>query len=337
MDTITDILSTFFVSSKKPIKKGELAQKQQSEQAQSEHVPSEHVQSELVPSEHVQSESVPSEHVQSESVPSEHVQSESVSSESEQTEATFTESTLSSFISNNNSQDNKVQEDNNSQDNKVEQDNIVQEDKAQPRKYIMRAVGLCRKNITIVNTDANDNFQILSDLLHSFSIMNNVQDVFYNSICVVTSENKRKFKRMFLDNPYMYFTEFNVLSTLGSTKMKDITENEKRVIVILDMDSFRDNIYSDKYSELFQSRAQIILVSTSYTEDIINVYNQFGDNKIILHKKQKLKLLQKNFYNKLLRQVCDTPLSFEMYYKVMNEDNFGVKYIIVLGKELRYY
>lgn len=306
MDTITDILSTFFVSSKKPIKKGELAK--------SEHVPSELISKQVVSNE------LTSE------------QSESNELTSEQTEATFTESTLSSFISNNNSQD-KVQEDN---EDKAQEDK-AQEDKVQPRKYIMRAVGLCRKNITIVNTDANDNFQILSDLLHSFSIMSNVQDVFYNSICVVTSDNKRKFKRMFLENPYMYFTDFNVLSTLNNTKMKDITENEKRVIVILDMDSFRDNIYSEKYNELFLSRAQIILVSTSYTEDIINVYNQFGDNKIILHKKQKLKLLQKNFYNKLLRQVCDTPLSFEMYYKVMNEDNFGVKYIIVLGKELRYY
>jgi hypothetical protein len=205
------------------------------------------------------------------------------------------------------------------------------------KRYIIKSTGMCRKNIAIINTDADDNFKILSDMLHSFSIMNNVQDVYYNTIHIITSENKRKCKKMFLDNPYMYFTDFNIMNSITSNKIKSIIENDKKVIVIIDMDNLRDNF--EKYIDLVQSNAQIILLSSSYSDEIVDAYNRLGENRIILHKKQKLKLLQKNFFNKMLKRVCETvePMTFEIYYNIMNEENFGLKYVIVLKSELRYY
>ena len=196
---------------------------------------------------------------------------------------------------------------------------------------------MCRKNIAIINTDVDDNFHILSDMFHSFSIMSNVQDVYHNTIHIVTSENKRKFKKMFIDNPYMYFTDFNISNSLTAAKIKDITRNDKRVIVVIDLDNMRDRF--EKYSELLEANTQIILISSSYSDELIDAYKNLGDNKIVLHKKQKLKLLQKNFFNRLLRRVCQSVenMSFETYYQIMNEENFGLKYVIVLGSELRYY
>jgi hypothetical protein len=316
MDTITDILSTFFVSSKpkrnkrlhneeKSHSKNEQVSKKEKSSPENDN-DNDNSEKEKCSSEKEKCSSEKEKCSSEKEKCSEQCESESYS--------TFTSEELQTFT-----------------------------DKTDPMKiekvkrYIIKSTGMCRKNIAIINTDVDDNFKVLSDVLHSFSIMNNVQDVYYNTINIITSENKRKCKKMFLDNPYMYFTDFSVSHSIPSTKIKSIIENEKKVIVIIDMDNLRDNF--EKYIDLVQSNAQVILLSSSYSEEIVDAYKKLGENRIILHKKQKLKLLQKNFFNKLLKRVCETveTMTFETYYEIMNEENFGIKYVIVLKSELRYY
>ena len=203
------------------------------------------------------------------------------------------------------------------------------------KKYILRAIDMYKKNIMIVNDDQGENMAMLSDLLHTFSLMNRVEEIYKNTIYVVSSaETRDLYKTMLFENPYLYFTDFKIKQSLSKQKMKELQNNDdKRTIVIVQHSEEKD---LDEYLELLKGNVQLIVIG-KITKPMLHLYTQLGDNKLLMHKKEKLKSLQKLFFDKVVRLVCKTQCRFPDYFQQVNADTFGVRYIVIKNEELRYY
>jgi hypothetical protein len=209
--------------------------------------------------------------------------------------------------------------------------------KLEIKKYVLRPNELYKKNILIVNIDKHDNINILSDLINSFSGIEDVKKIYNQDMYIVTNkENKKTFKKMLLDNPYLHFINIHIKSQFNNP----INTNDKRTIVIIHLQSVDD--IQDTIKQInpnSDENLQFIIISDKIEDRLINVYEKLGDNKILLHKKESTKALQKTFFQKVIQYICTsmTGLDFAKYYEFINQKKFGVKYIIIKNTELRYY
>ena len=175
------------------------------------------------------------------------------------------------------------------------------------------------------------NLELLNDLLYKLSNMKNIKDYDTNILVYTTSDNKKDFKQILLENPNMYFTNVNVKSKISS---KDINEISKRKIVIVDFDLYND---LDKLSKILDENIHLFVLYTDYSNYIIDIIKMIGNDSILIHKKDKLKLLQKRFYKIIKNEINKGNInSLEDYLEVLNDENLDIKTLIIKGNELRY-
>jgi hypothetical protein len=198
------------------------------------------------------------------------------------------------------------------------------------KKFILRGVDLRKKNIFITNKDIDDNVVVLSEVIDSLSLIKGIDDLYTKRVYVITSsENRQAFKKMMLDNPYMYFTDFIVKSSIPSKKIEEICEDKRKTIIVVDA-----NVDTD-VSKLFRESIQLFVVGSN--NNVVETYKASEESKLVLFKKEKTKPLQKIFFNTFVRNVCNVDIGFQEFYDYFNKKIFGVKYIIIKDGELRYY
>lgn len=305
MDTVSDILSSFFVSKKVSTKKSKTIKQQKNVITEPEPQPEtiQEPQPETVPEPQIKEQETQTiQNEIPEILQSEKLEEEKDTSTTDASEATFTESESS-------------------------EESVHFE----PKKYVLRAMDLSKKNIMIINTDMKENISMLSDLLHNLSLMKNAQEYYNSTVYIVCSaEWKKFFRKIILDNPYLYFTDFVIKSSLSKQMVKSIGESEKKTIVVFqNVDELKDDIKT--------SNVQLMLLIADYKLDIKDLYDALGGSKLVLHKRDTLKSLQKLFFNRFIKTICKDDITFDYYYHLVNKENFGIKYIILKDNELRYY
>ena len=139
---------------------------------------------------------------------------------------------------------------------------------------------------------------------------------------------------MLLDNPYLYFTNFNVKNKLDKSKIKDL--GKLRTICILD-NELLSTIDQDDFRLLLNKEVLLIIMANDDDKNAVTTYDLLNSNKILIHKLNKLKMMQKNFYKIFIKYVCKEQISnFENYYNITNDENLDMKYLILKNNELRY-
>jgi len=205
------------------------------------------------------------------------------------------------------------------------------------KKYILKANEIYKKNIMIYDIDIKTSIELLSDLLHNLSLMTNVNKIYNNSINILTSnDNKKYFKKMLLDNPYLYFTDFNIKTGLSKLQEKELTKNDSRNIYIIDL----DNVEKIKETlKILSDRNVHIFGVTSSKTMCVEMFSKFGETSLLIHKNDRLKQSQKIYYRNVIRQLTDkyNEISFDDYYKSISNEKLRLRYIILKNKELRYY
>ena len=134
---------------------------------------------------------------------------------------------------------------------------------------------------------------------------------------------------MLLDNPYLYFTNFYVKQKIQ--KNPEPSEENKKTIYIIDTTVLEDIDDIDKFID---PQIHLILL-TSENDKIINFYNKLGDKRILIHKRDKLKSIQKRFFKCVIKHI-NQDMTFEDFYNEINDENIDVKYIVLKENELRY-
>ena len=319
MDNLTDLLTNIFVSGKthkhvqqpkpKPIVEEESKDESKHESERESKRESER-ESEV--------EKVSDDFSDSQASQSENVETSSASSSSSET----SESSESS-----NSSDSSESKEVKSQSS-VESVKVSEKQEELITKTVLKASDFYKKHLMIVNHEAKKNLDILSELLYKLSKMNSVGDIYENSLHIFTfSENKKNFRDMLLENPYLYFNDFVIKTNLSNLKF----ESSKRDIVVVDFDIISD---IEKLSNLLKDNIQLIVLHNSYNHSVLDVYKLFGKNGILIHKKDRLKLLQKRFYAKIIKHL--TTLREQHYLDMINDENLDVKLLIMRNGELKY-
>jgi len=201
------------------------------------------------------------------------------------------------------------------------------------RKLILKASEFYKRNIFIINSDETNNLKILGELLEKLNNMKDVFDIYDKNMTVYTfTENKKNYKMMLLENPYLNF-EFNFKNTLKNTKFTD----DKKHLVIIDFNLISD---LDKILDenLLEQNIHLIVLFNSYTLSpaLIDLY-KFDKNALIINKKDTLKSIQKRFFSKVIKYIVkDQLLDKDTYTELITDEDLDVKNIIIKNSELRY-
>ena len=206
-------------------------------------------------------------------------------------------------------------------------------DNALLKKYILKPSEFYKKNILIANDDKKNNFDITNDILYKLSLLKDIDNIYSKDIYIFTSNDNRKmFKQMLLDNPYLYFIDFHVKQNIDKNILKENNkEDNKRIICIIDTDILK-NI--DDLQDFINPQIHLILL-TLETNKIMDYYNKIGNKRLLIHKQNKLKSLQKRFFKYVISNI-DKKMHFDDYYNRINDENMDLKYIILKEDELRY-
>jgi hypothetical protein len=147
----------------------------------------------------------------------------------------------------------------------------------------------------------------------------------------VTKENKKSFKKMILENPYLYFTDFNVVSKIKRESIKEIKalmeKTCQRTITIFDG---TENI------SITDGAQTIILCKPNELKK--EVLKELGDKVLVIFKPGRYKMAHKQFFKNVVRgnvREYDDG-DFEEYYKIVNNEDMDIRYLVVKNSELRY-
>ena len=216
--------------------------------------------------------------------------------------------------------------------NEIDKKEIDKED-VLLKKYILKPSEFYKKNILIANDDKKSNFDITNDILYKLSLLKDIDNIYSKDIYIFTSNDNRKmFKQMLLDNPYLYFIDFHVKQNIDKNILKENNkEDNKRIICIIDTDILK-NI--DDLQDFINPQIHLILL-TLETNKTMDYYNKIGNKRLLIHKQNKLKSLQKRFFKYVISNI-DKKMHFDDYYNIINDENMDLKYIILKEDELRY-
>lgn len=345
MDNLTDLLTNIFVSNKNYKTEDKRLEKLVEETTQKESSSSES-------SSEKSSESSDSEKS------SESSESEKSSESSESEKSSESSESKKSSTSESDSNDDESEEDESEEgeseegeeegeeegkqgEDKTKNDNVKEEvqhieskvsekvDKQNFRKLVLKASEFYKRNLVIVNNDQSKNIELLSDLLFKLSKMTTVNELYENSLHIFTfNENKKDFRDMLLENPYLYFNNLVIKNSLSVPKL----ESSKRHIFIIDYNMISD---FEKLNKLLTSNLNlhVILYHNTYTSSLVDIVKLLGKNTLLINNKDRLKILQKRFYSKIVKHLVDET---DDYFESINDDNLDVKYLIIKDKELRY-
>lgn len=342
MDNLTDLLTNIFVSNKNHKTEDKRLEKLVEETTQKESSSSES-------SSEKSSESSDSEKS------SESSESEKSSESSESEKSSESSESKKSNTSESESNDDESEEEDESEEgeseegeeegeqgeDKTKNDNVKDEvqpieskvsekvDKQNFRKLVLKASEFYKRNLVIVNNDQSKNIELLSDLLFKLSKMTTVNELYENSLHIFTfNENKKDFRDMLLENPYLYFNNLVIKNSLSVPKL----ESSKRHIFIIDYNMISD---FEKLNKLLTSNLNlhVILYHNTYTSSLVDIFKLLGKNTLLINNKDRLKILQKRFYSKIVKHLVDET---DDYFESINDDNLDVKYLIIKDKELRY-
>jgi hypothetical protein len=198
------------------------------------------------------------------------------------------------------------------------------------KKLVLKASEFYKRHMLILNNDNSKNIGILNDLLFKLSKLNNVENIYDNSLHIFTfNENKKDFRDMLLENPYLYFNNLIIKNTLTLPQL----ESDKRHLFIIDY-SIKYDI--EKLHKLInKDNVHVIIYNNNYSSDMIDVYKLLGDNTLVINSKDRLKILQKRFYSKIVKFLVDDSNTHD-FFDVINDDNLDVKYLMIKNNELRY-
>lgn len=196
------------------------------------------------------------------------------------------------------------------------------------KKFILKAVEFGRRNMVIIGDDIEDSIVLLSDILHKLSLMKDVEKQYNKSVHVVTGENKKSFKKMILENPYLYFVDFDVKAKLKRNARKELErtfeEDHKRSIVIF-----------DGVSDACAVDGAHMMILCKPNDNLADIKETVGDNALVIFKPGRYKMAHKKFYKNNV-QGTGVFRDFEEYYKVVSNEDVDIRYLVVKNNELRY-
>jgi hypothetical protein len=171
-----------------------------------------------------------------------------------------------------------------------------------------------RQNVLIVNKDFSTNLDILRSFLYKLTLIRDCSKKYSDTLNILTfSENKKLFKKLVIDNPKSYFTNYNMKSHFGDDEWKN---NSKKNVVVIDFAFFK----GDLELLLCNPNVHLIILNQGYSSSDSEIFKQLGQNSLLINKKEKSSILHKKFYNKVVKKISED-MSEEMFLELTEKLN----------------
>ena len=168
------------------------------------------------------------------------------------------------------------------------------------------------------------------------SYIKNIEEIYNNNVkFVINPDNKKDYKKILLENPYSYFNKFSFSKSLGD---KD-NSNTLKQLYIIDYDYIQtDEELFKKTYKMVESRSilnQFIFISSSINIDV-KQDDTLIKSSVILHNVELLRVLQKQFYKKIIKKCVTSPEvnSWNEFKTLLNVND--IKTLIVNNGVLKY-
>jgi hypothetical protein len=203
-------------------------------------------------------------------------------------------------------------------------DNTLQDES----HYTLKASSFSNKVVFIFNEEPDENISTLSYLLYKLNLVKNIDTMFSNTIQIILSpQHKTLYKKMILENSYMFFTNFDSHNTFS----KKLSEYETtKSVIVTDFQSVDVNVF-----HTVAKRSHVYVLVNNITDDFIKFYQNLNLPKLLIHNKSKLKMTQKQFYKQVIKVLCKNyTYSFEDFFDQINNENMDIRLLIIKNNRL---
>ena len=208
------------------------------------------------------------------------------------------------------------------------------------KKYKFNNKELLKNNILLLNTNLNDNIELLIKIIYNITKntgIDNIENIYDNNIkFIINPDQKHIYKNILLQQSYSYFNKFSFTKSLNK-KDKD---NSLKQLYVIDYDYIKsdDNLLKIFYNFLSSKSDldQCIFVGSNFKECSYLLKENLKKSGIIIHNIDVLKSLQRFFYKHIIDIFIKDPKirDFDEYKSMLNHNN--VNCIIITNGILRY-
>ena len=188
-----------------------------------------------------------------------------------------------------------------------------------------------------MNKNLETNITFLSKVLYNINKIDNVDKIYTSNVrYIINTDDKKEYKKILLEYPYLYFNKFNFNKTI---KIDEENDNLKMLFVI-DYDYIKNNdtLYNkiNKLVEKNNDQIQFIFMTNEFDNIGINDETDWK-NTILFHDIDNLKSIQKLFYKKIVKNSnITTPEinDWDEYKKILTDND--VKCVVITNKTLKF-
>ena len=196
-------------------------------------------------------------------------------------------------------------------------------------KYILKASDFSKHVVFIVNDDPEENISTLNYLLYKLNLMKNLDNTFNHKIqLMLSSIHKTLYKKMILENSYLYFTDFD--SQTDFSKCSTKSDNNLKSVIVTDFQSINFDIF-----KLVAKKSHIYVLVNNIDDNFIQFYKNLKHPKLLIHNKSKLKMVQKQFYKRIIKVLCNNYTNnFDDFFNQINDENLDIRLLILKNNQL---
>ena len=207
------------------------------------------------------------------------------------------------------------------------------------KRFKFNSGQILKNNLFIANYEMHDNIELLMKILYNInknSYIDNIEEIYNNNVkFVINPDDKKEYKKILLENPYSYFNKFSFSKSLSE---KD-NSNTLKQLYIVDYDYIQtDEELLKKANKMMESKSilnQFIFISSSINIDIKSD-DTLIKSSIIMHNVELLRVLQKQFYKKIIKKYVNNPEvnSWNEFKTLLNVND--IKTLIINNGVLKY-
>ena len=207
------------------------------------------------------------------------------------------------------------------------------------KRFKFNSGQILKNNLFIANYEMHDNIELLMKILYNInknSYIDNIEEIYNNNVkFVINPDDKKEYKKILLENPYSYFNKFSFSKSLSE---KD-NSNTLKQLYIVDYDYIQtDEELLKKANKMMESKSilnQFIFISSSINIDVKSD-DTLIKSSIIMHNVELLRVLQKQFYKKIIKKYVNNPEvnSWNEFKTLLNVND--IKTLIINNGVLKY-
>lgn len=195
--------------------------------------------------------------------------------------------------------------------------------------YDLTGNSLIHHNVLIYNPSIQENINVVTMIINKLDTIDNIESM-YTKDMYIFSNNRNMYKTIMLANPETHFSNLKAHG-MNRDEFKNIALQRLKTLIIIDIDNLDEKEYTNYVSYLVNTNAHVLVVSTNLTNRL-RAFDMLGKGAMLIQCKESLRSLQRAFFNQIVTRLCSTPIDFSTFHKAVTDACFN--YYVIVGSTL---